>query len=64
MKKRVDHDAKMKKVFNEHLGVIERYDKQIAQGKRNIMKKHSKKVNCSVEGIECERTKAMTVTRW
>ena len=55
--KRVEHEVKMKKMFDEHIGVIKKYDKQIEQSERNSMKKHKKKVNHNVDGIELELPK-------
>ena len=45
---RLDHGVKMKKVFDEHVGVINNYDKQIEQCEMNIMKKYKKNVNYNV----------------
>lgn len=45
---RGEHGVKMKKVFDEHVGVINNYDKQIEQCEMNIMKKHKKNVNYNV----------------
>ena len=44
-----EHDVKMKKIFDEHVGVINKYDKQIEQCEMNIIKKCKKNVNYNVD---------------